>query len=74
MGDIIRKVGEISLGDKQYEIELNHSIRGINSRDVHIQNEKFRLEMPEHEFLKMAACVLLAKKQYDVLKGKIIDE
>lgn len=74
MGQVIRKIGEISIGDKHFDIELNHSASGGNYRDIHIQNSSFRLEIPENEFLQMAACVLLARKQYDLIKGKIIDE
>ena len=70
MGDVIRKVSEIKIGKESFDIELNHSTRGSEYRDIHIQNDKFRLEMPENEFLQMAACVILAKSQFDVIKGK----
>ncbi len=74
MGDVIKKIGEIRLGNALLDVELNHSARGTEFRDIHLQNDKFRLEIPENEFLQMASCVLLAKRQYDVLKGKIKDE
>lgn len=70
MGQIIRVVDKIKIGGTDFEVKLNHSVRGRKFRDVHIQNKTFRLEMPENEFMKMAACVLLAKKQFDILKGK----
>lgn len=70
MGQVIKKVGEISIGGEVFEIELNHSAKGDIYRDIHIQNRKLRLEVPENEFLQMAACVLLAKKQYELIKGK----
>lgn len=70
MGDVIRVVDKIKIGDAEYEVELNHSVRGGRYRDVHIQNKNFRLEIPENEFMKMAACVLLAKKQFDIMKGE----
>lgn len=71
MGEIIRKICEVSLGDKTFDIELNKSASGGHYRDIHIQNDSFRLEVSENEFLSIAACVLLAKKQFDVIKGNI---
>lgn len=73
MGEVIRKVNTISLGGSGFDIELNHSVKGGRFRDIHIQNDKFRLEMPENEFLPMAACILLAKKQFDIMKGNLHD-
>ena len=69
MGEVIKKVGEFKIGGSSFEIELNNSACGGKYRDIHIQNDKFRLEMPENEFLPMAACVLLAKRQFDIMKG-----
>ena len=74
MGDLIEKIGTIPIGKNQFDIEINHSTRGASYRDIHIQNGKFRLEVPENEFLQMAACIILAKRQYDMVKGKIADE
>ena len=73
MGDIIRTVNKISLGGSELDIELNHSAVGSKYRDIHIQNDKFRLEVPEDEFLSMAACILLAKRQFDVIKENNLD-
>jgi len=68
MGDMIKKVGVLPLAGTELEVELNHSARGGKYRDIHLQNKKFRLEIPEQEFLQMAACTLLAKRQFDVIK------
>ena len=68
MGEIIKTVTKVSFGGSALDIELNHSASGSKYRDIHIQNDKFRLEIPENEFLSMAACVLLAGKQFDVIK------
>lgn len=70
MGDVIEKIGTIPIGNNQLDIEINHSARGTSYRDIHLQNEKFRLEIPEKEFLQMAAGVILAKRQFDIVKGK----
>lgn len=70
MGEVIRTVATIPLmRGVQLDIELNHSASGGKYRDIHIQNERFRLEIPENEFLSIAACVILAKRQFDVIKG-----
>lgn len=69
MGDVIRKISEITIGKEKFDIELNHSARGSEYRDIHIQNDKFRLEIPENEFLQMASCIILAKRQFEVIKG-----
>lgn len=68
MGEIIKKYGKIEIGNQEFDIELNkpHFINGEKS--IHIQNNKFRLEMPASEFSRMAAAVIFAKKQFDKLK------
>lgn len=68
MGEVICDLGKIKIGDSEFTIELNHSASGSQYRDIHIQNKKFRLEVPENEFLQMAACVMLAKKQLKIIK------
>lgn len=69
MGEKIKDLGTVKLGNSEFVIELNHSTGGNKYRDIHIQNDKFRLEMPENEFLQMAACVMLAKKQLKIIKN-----
>lgn len=70
MGDLIKKIGEIRLGGGTLDVELNHSVHHPDFREVHLQNKKFRFELPENEFLSMAACVLLAREQFDEIKGR----
>ena len=69
MGEKIRDLGNVKIGSSEFVIELNHSASGSKYRDIHIQNDKFRLEIPENEFLQMAACVMLAKKQLKIIKN-----
>lgn len=70
MGELIKKIDTIKIGNTDLDIEVNHSARGNEFRDIHLQNKKFRLEIPENEFIQMCACVLLAKRQFDVIKGE----
>ena len=69
MGEIIKKYAKIQIGNREFDIELNkpHLINGEKS--IHIQNNNFRLEMPDYEFARLAAAVVFAKKQFDKLKG-----
>lgn len=68
MGELIRKVAEIQLGNETLMIELNESTSNTGYKDIHIQNEKFRLCLPQDEFMQMAACILLAQKQLKLIK------
>ncbi|MBE5980973.1 MAG: hypothetical protein E7249_17905 [Paenibacillaceae bacterium] len=70
MGEVIRIIKEVSLSGGKFMIELNHGTEKNGLRDIHIQNEKFRLSVPETEFLQMASCVLLARRQLELIKGK----
>ena len=50
-------------------IELNEPLAKGTNRVIHIQNDKFRMEMIEPEFLKIAGAIVYAKKNFDVMKG-----
>jgi hypothetical protein len=69
MGEIIQKITTISIGDSEFDIEINHPSYDGGEREIHIQNKKIRLSVPESDFLQMAACLLLARKQFDRIKG-----
>lgn len=70
MGEIIKNIGCIQIGKSIVDVELNHSTQSDEKYEIHIQNDKFRLALPEKEFLQMASAVLLAKKQLDIIKRK----
>ncbi|MBQ8678843.1 MAG: hypothetical protein IJ530_03675 [Treponema sp.] len=69
MGQKIKTLGKLKIGDSEFEVELNKSVSKKGGHDIHIQNRKFRLEMSDSQFVQMASCLLLAKKQFDILKG-----
>ena len=71
MGQKIKTLGKFKIGNSEYEVELNKSVSKKSGHDIHIQNEKFRLEMTDLQFVQMASCLLLAKKQFDILKGGV---
>lgn len=70
MGEVIKNLTTIKLGGGEFLVELNHPSGSAADREIHIQNESFRLSLSEREFLQMAACVMLAKKQLDIIKYK----
>ena len=70
MGEIIRVMDRIKIGNIDFDIELNHGTESCGHREIHIQNEKFRLAMSEPEFLQLATSILLARKQFEIIKKK----
>ena len=68
MGEIIKKLDELRIGNTKFNVELNKPANGAGMRDIHIQNDKFRICIPEDEFLQMLACIIMAKKQLDLIK------
>lgn len=68
MGEKIRDLSEINLGGAKLLIELNHSVNPKYKYDIHIQNEKFRMEFPDKNFLQIASAILLAEKNFETLK------
>jgi len=69
MGELIKKLGNVNIKGQNLIIELNESTFSKGKREIHIQSDSFRLAVSENEFLKMSACVLLAKKQLGIIKG-----
>lgn len=69
MGEVLRKISEIKLGGGEYAVELNNAPSEGGEREIHIQNDLFRLALPESEFLQMCAAVLLARKNLEQIKG-----
>lgn len=66
MGEKLRDLGKILIGDKEYQVELNKSDIPGGEESVHIQNESFRLEMAKSEFLK---CLLILRGSVKIFKN-----
>lgn len=73
MGEVIKKVGTLTLGEFEFEVELNLPSGGSGPNEVHLQTTKFRLAISELDFVQMAKCLLLARKNFDVLKQRNIN-
>lgn len=73
MGDVIKVLDKIKFNRRggEFDVELNKPANSqvCPQRAIHIQSPSFHLEIREDEFLQMASCILLAKKQLDLLKG-----
>lgn len=69
MGEVLKVVKETKLGGGKFLIELNEPLVKDGLRVVHLQNEKFRMEMTDELFLKMAGAIVYARKRFDDMKG-----
>ncbi|MBW3020739.1 hypothetical protein KY334_05560 [Candidatus Woesearchaeota archaeon] len=68
MGEKIKTILKGKLFNTNFEIELNHPpFRGLDEQ-VHIQSDKFRIEIDKNEYLQYAMSVLLARKNLKILK------
>lgn len=69
MGEIIRKLGEIQIGNACFAVELNKATKKGNSYDIHIQNESFRLNISEKDFCRVAAAVICGNAKIQKYKN-----
>ncbi len=69
MGEKLKDLAIGEFKNVKLEIELNKpdNIGGFHT--IHFQNEEFRFDMDEIEFLKIATGILAAKRKLKVLKG-----
>jgi len=65
MGEKIRTIGFIGYKDQEYEIEENES---SSERIIHIQNESFRIEISESEYILMSALIIEAAENLRKIK------
>ena len=69
MGEVLKVLKEIKLGDSKFLIEQNAPLTKQGSKVIHIQNENFRMEMTELEFLKVAGAIAYARRNFESMKG-----
>ena len=69
MGEKIRNIDELQIGDTHFIVELNHGYTPKNKYSIHIQNEKMRLALNDDDFLKLCGMILRADSELDYLKG-----
>lgn len=67
MGEKIRDLGTIVIGDKKLVVELNKATGDHKQYDIHIQNSRVRLNVSCEDFFKMTTGIIAADyiiKQY----------
>lgn len=68
MGERIRDLEKFTIGNAKFCIELNRAYNGNESYDIHVQCERGRIGLSDRDFLKLATCFMVAKKQFIALK------
>lgn len=58
MGELIRDLNSIRIGKAILKVELNKGTRKNGKFDVHIQDDKLRLNISEYDFCKIAADIV----------------
>ncbi len=71
MGEKIRDLSTLSIGETEFVVELNHGYTIHNKYSIHIQNEKMRLALNDKEFLKLCGMILRADSELDFLKKTV---
>lgn len=74
MGELIRELGKIQVGDARFIVELNKATQKGKSYDIHIQNESFRLNISEQDFCRMAAAIICGNAKIQRYKTEGNDE
>lgn len=68
MGELIRKLGEISIGESTFDVELNEGYSRGSDDCIHIQNRSFRYQLSVKEFYQAATHVKQAR--FDMVSDK----
>ena len=68
MGEKIKDLHKISIGNAELMIELNEGYTKKQGRVIHVQNSHFRYLIKEYDFLHLTAEILRAKSELDYIK------
>ncbi|MGL6114976.1 MAG: hypothetical protein ACRC1R_08030 [Cetobacterium sp.] len=69
MGEKIRDLEKIFIGNSEFNIELNEGTKE-EKYNIHIQNERVNLSFKDFNFIRFASCFLVAKKRLEIFKGE----
>ena len=69
MGEKIKKLGEIKIHGKLYDVELNEPNILTKPNQVHIQSEDFRFEINELDFYRMGLLIKIAEQKLKKIKS-----
>ena len=68
MGEKIKTISKGKILNNNFEIELNEPTILGQDEQIHIQSDKFRVEMDKKDFVKYSLSILLAEKNLKILK------
>lgn len=70
MGEKLYVISKVNLKGMKFDVELNDgSAASKRPLHIHLQNDRFRLDMPDYEYLQMAIAVREAGKKIRKMKG-----
>lgn len=70
MGEKIKTFDKIKINNLELDIELNKATKKNGPRYIHLQNEFFRINFTESEFIIFITSVLKAEEKLRFLKGE----
>ena len=65
MGEKIRDIHPIKIGNSSLMIELNEGYTASEGRLIHIQNKKFRYLLRESDFYHLSSMVMRAWSEFE---------
>lgn len=68
MGERIKDLAMVNIGNTKFRIELNAAYSANCRYDIHLQCDKGRIGLTDREFLKLATCFAVARKQLEQYK------
>ena len=74
MGEKIRDIRPIKIGNTSLMVELNEGYSASQGRLIHIQNKKFRYLLTEQDFYHLSAMVLRSWSEFSYIKNKKIEQ
>ena len=69
MGELIRNIREIQLGNETLMVEENEGYSAHQGRLIHIQNRDFRYLMSEKSFIQLLTTILRAREEKNYYKA-----
>lgn len=70
MGELIKKLNKIKIGNTELVIEKNKGTQPGCKYDIHIQNDHLRLNLSEQDFCKIACCIMYANENLNHYKNE----
>lgn len=74
MGERIKDLSIVTIGNTKFHIELNKAYHENEEYDIHLQCDKGRVGLSDRDFIKLAICFMAAKKQFLQYKEIIKNE